>query len=78
MFAYLKKYHNTEMVLDSSYPEIDQNQFDRKDWSHTIYGDSLNEDLPPNMPEPLVLGFVLNIYVDSDHAGNTITRRSRT
>ena len=77
-FAYLKKHHNTEMVFDPSYPEIDQHQFESQDWSHNVYGDSLTEDLPPNMPDPRGLGFVLSTCVDSDHAGNTITRRSRT
>ena len=78
VFDYLKKYHNTEMVLNPSYPEIDQNQFERQDWYHTVFGDTLTEDLQPNLPYPRGLGFVLSTYVNSDHAGNTITRRSRT
>ena len=78
VLVYLKKHHNTEMVFDPSYPWIYQNQFERQDWWHNVYGDSLSEDLPPNMPEPRGLGFVLSTYIDSDHAGNTITRRSRT
>ena len=78
VFAYLKKHHNTEMVFGPSYPEIDQNQFERQAWSHTVYGDSLTEDLPPNIPDPRGLIFVLSTYVDSDHAGNTITCRSQT
>ena len=78
IFAYLKKHHNTEMIFDPSYPEIDHSKFERQDWSHTVYGDQITEDLPPNMPEPRGLGFVLTAFVDSDHAGDTITRRSRT
>ena len=50
VLAYLKKHHNTEMAFDPSYPEIDQNQFERQDWSHTVYGDIFTEDLPPKMP----------------------------
>ena len=50
--AYLKKQHNTEMVFDPSYPEIDHNQFERQDWSHTVYVDIFTEDLPPNIPDP--------------------------
>ena len=50
VFAYLKKHHNAEMVFDPSYPEIDQNQLESQDWYHTFYGDSLTENLPPNMP----------------------------
>ena len=78
VFAYLKKHHNTEMVFNPSYPEINQNHFERQDWYHTVYGDSLTEYLPPNIPEPQGLAFALSAYVDSDRAGNTITRRSRT
>ncbi len=63
------------MIFDPSYPEIDHSKFERQDWSHTVYGDQITEDLPPNMPEPRGLGFVLTAFVDSDHAGDTITRR---
>ena len=75
-FSQLKKHHNTEMLFDLYYPEIDQNQFERQDWCNTVNGDSLTEDLTPSMPEPQYLGFVLSTYIDSDYAGNTITRRS--
>ena len=60
VFAYLNKHQNTEMVFDPSYPEIYQNRFERKDWYHTVYGDSLTEDLPPNMPETRGLKFLLS------------------
>ena len=50
----------------------------RQGWSHTVYGDSLTSGLPPNMLEPGGLGFLLSTYVDSYHAGNTITRCSQT
>ena len=78
IFAYLKKKHNTEMVFDPSYPDIDGSKFERQDWSDTVYGDNLKEDLPPNMPEARGFGFITSVYVDADHAGDTITRRSRT
>ena len=34
VFAYLKKHMNTEMVFDTSEPEIDMNSFQRQDWSY--------------------------------------------
>ena len=34
--------------------------------------------LPPNMPEPRGLEVQVNCFVDADHAGNRITRRSHT
>lgn len=78
IFAYLKVHHNAELVFDPSYPEIDQSLFQPQDWSSTVYGDKLEEDLPPNMPKPLGNAMKMTAYVDSDHAGDTITRRSRT
>ena len=58
-------------------PAIDHNQFPKQDWSQTVYGDK-PEALPPNMPETRGKGFIVSAYVDSDHAGDTVTRRSRT
>ena len=78
MFAYLKKYHNSEMVFDPSEPDIDESQFQEKDWTTSEFGDCTEEELPANMPMPRGLGFRMRAYVDADHAGDSITRRSRT
>jgi hypothetical protein len=79
IFAYLKKYHNSELVFDPTYPEIDKASFERQDWTATEFGDVAGkEELPPNMPQPRGFGFVTSARVDADHAGDTITRRSRT
>ena len=37
IFAYLKKYMNSEMVFDPSDPDIDMDSFQRQDWSYSIY-----------------------------------------
>ena len=61
--------------------EFDRAQFLRKNWGYSIYtqdDSELVEELPPNMPEPRGLGMTMRVYVDSDHAGDTFTRRSRT
>jgi hypothetical protein len=42
-----------------------------------IYVDA-QEDLPHNAPEPRGLPLQVNCFVDSDHAGNKVTRRSHT
>ena len=81
IFAFLKIKHNSEMVFDPTPPDIDEGQFERKDWSHTVYGDSKDTTPKPNEEnyyEPRGLGFVIRAYVDSDHAGDQVTRRSRT
>ena len=78
MFAFLKAKHNGVMVFDPTEPLIDESQFkSNEDWSATPYG-SCEESLPPNMPKPKGLGFTMRAFVDSDHAGDSITRRSRT
>ena len=77
MFAFLKIKHNSSMVFDPSEPDIDESQFTREDWSASAYGEC-KEEIPPNMPEPKGVGFTMRAFVDSDHAGELTTRRSRT
>ena len=79
MFAYLKKYHNTEMVYDPSNPVIDKASFELKDWTSSEFGHIQGkEELLTNMPQPRGQGFFLRSKVDTDHAADTVTRRSRT
>ena len=35
-------------------------------------------DVPSNTPAPLRTGFTMGDFVDSDHSGDSLTRRSRT
>ena len=77
MFAFLKNKHNSEMVFDPSEPNIDESLFPSEIWTDTVYG-NCSEDIPTNAPEPRGFGFKMRAYVDSDHAGDAITRRSRT
>ena len=42
-----------------------------------FYGD-VKEDDPPGMPEPLGQPVMQSAFVDSDHAGNVVTRRYHT
>ena len=77
MFAFLKMKHNGVMVFDPSEPNIDKSQFKHEDWSATAYGECI-EDIPSNAPKPRGIGFTMRAFVDSDHAGDSVTRRSRT
>jgi hypothetical protein len=77
IFSYLKNHHNSEMVFDPSYPDVDPNKFKRQDWEATEFGE-LEETIPANCPESRGMGFVMTAYVDADHAADTVTRRSRT
>ena len=79
IFAYLKKHHNSEMVFDPTTPVIDGNLFVKQDWSYSPYGcEELVEELPDGMPTPIGQTMTMRVYVDSDHAGDVLTRRSRT
>lgn len=79
IFAYLRIYHNTELVLDPSDPVIDETLFERQDWSTSEFGHKAStETLPGNMPEPRGQGFVICAKVDADHTGDCVSRRSRT
>ena len=77
IFGNLRKHKNAEMVFDPTEPDIKRSQFEKQDWSHTIYCE-LNEAIPTNAPLACGRGMRMTIWVDSDHAGELITRRSRT
>jgi hypothetical protein len=77
MFAFLKGKHNSQMVFDPTVPEINESCFPLEDWSSTPYG-NFKESIPGNAPEARGRGFVIRAFVDADHAGDCLTRRSRT
>jgi hypothetical protein len=67
------------MVFDPSDPVDDESLFELKDWTSSEFGHLQGkEEMPTNMPEPPGLGFTMRVKVDVDHAGNTVTWRSRT
>ena len=77
VFAYLKQKHNSRLILDPTLPKIDMEHFKgNEDWK-SFYGDA-KEAIPPNAPQPRGKSVVLRMFVDSDHAGDQLTRRSRT
>ena len=76
MFAYLKNKHNSRMIFDPTYPKIDETTFHECDWKN-FYGD-VKEAIPPNAPEPRGKEVDLRLFVDSSHADDKATRRSRT
>ena len=47
-----------------------------RDWSD-FYPDA-KEEIPPNMPEPRGHSVQINCFVDADHAGDVVSRRSHT
>ena len=79
MFSYLSKYHNAEMVYDPTEPQINAETFKKQDWTYsTMLEEDRTEVLPPDMPMPHGKPFVIRCFVDADHAGDAVTRKSRT
>jgi len=76
VMGYLRLKHNTRLIFDPTYPVIVDSDFPRYDWTE-FYGD-IQEDLPPDMPEPLGKDVDIRMICDSDHAGCKETRRSWT
>lgn len=74
VYAYLKSHSHSRLVFDSSYVPIHEGE--KPDWTQ-FYGD-VKEELPPDMPEPRGMPVQQITYEDSDHAGDKVTRRSRT
>ena len=79
IFAYIKKSNKTAIVFDPKYVNLNESAFSSakiSDWQE-IYG-PLAEELPPNMPQPKGNPVEITCFVDANHAGNVITRRSHT
>jgi hypothetical protein len=77
IYAFLRNRHNGCLVFDPTYPDINMSDFiEGGSWSD-FYGD-VKETLPPNAPKPRGRDVIIRVYVDSDHAGEELTRRSRT
>ena len=79
IFAYLHKYHNTELVYDPSDPVVEHDDFELRDWTSSEFGTVQGkEEIPSNMPEPRGQGFIMRVKVDANHTLDTIMRCSRT
>jgi hypothetical protein len=64
------------MVFDPSYPEMDMSTFQEHDWTD-FYGD-IQEAIPPDRPKSQGKEIDIQMFVDSNHAGDKLTQRSRT
>ena len=62
------------MAFDPTVPFVDESAFKKCIWKE-FYGDVL-EAIPTNAPEPCGTGIGLQMYVDSNHAGEKKTRWS--
>ena len=77
MFAYLQDNHNAEFVFDPTEYSILGKGFEGEDSTNTVYG-NCTKSIPTNAPKTIGLGFKIVSYVDLDHSGDNVTRRSCT
>ena len=75
-FAYLKKYDRSSIVFDDTVPVFEESRFLKAYWGET-YPDAA-DPLPHNMPEPRGRAVSMTCFVDADHAGCRVMRRSHT
>jgi hypothetical protein len=77
IFNFLDKRRNAIIVFDPSYPIIDMSSdFKECDWK--AFYVNVREVIPPNAPVHCAKDVDLRLFVDSDHAGDGNTLRSRT
>ena len=76
MFGYLKANPKLKLYLDPQHLQVDERLFQSYDW-YDFYQDA-EEAVPGDMPLPRGESVSMHCFVDSDHAGNTVTRRSQT
>ena len=84
IFRYLKKVNSAYVVMDPTPWEVDwigeQGEVhprDRAVYMKELYPDAIDMT-PHDMPEALGESVSISCFVDADHAGNKITRRSHT
>ena len=77
MSSFLNFKHYTAMVFDHIEPDTNTSAFREEDWSSTPYG-NCKEEIPSNAPKPRGLGFTMRASADSDHARDSLSRRSKT
>jgi hypothetical protein len=71
VMGYLQLKHNSQLIFDLTYPDIDQTAFPSFDWME-FYG-NVEEAIPPDMPLTLGKDIDFRMMVDSDHAGDKRT-----
>jgi hypothetical protein len=76
IFCYLRAHLNSHLVFDPKYVTWEDASFKHYDWAD-FYRDAA-EPLPPNAPEARGQPVQINAFVDANHAGNKVTRRSHT
>ena len=75
IFGYLKMNPKHKLFFDPQHPSIDERALKEHDW-YEFYRDA-KERLPSNSPRHRVNMVSTHCFVDSDHAGDKVTRQSQ-
>ena len=65
IFAYLKSHGKSKIVMDPSYPAVDEARFQKCDWTE-YYPDAKELLDPPGKPEPRGRPVKVSCFVDAD------------
>ena len=76
IFGYLKAHLKKKLGFDPAHPAINENRFQKCDWTE-FYRDT-DEAIPVNMTVSRGNFMSTHCFVDTNHAGDTDTRRSQT
>jgi hypothetical protein len=76
VMGYLQLKHDSRLIFDTTYPDIDQTAFPSFEWME-FHGD-MEEAIPPKMSPSLGKDVDLRMMIDSDHAGEKRTQCSHT
>ena len=76
VFAYLKTFPKRKLAFDPRHPRIDERRFQKYDW-HDFYRGA-EEAIPSNKPKCRGNSMSIHCFVDANHAGNTVNRKSQT
>ena len=75
IFGYLKMNPKRKLFFDPQHPNIDERAFKEHDW-YEFYRDA-KERLPSDSPKPHGNMVLTHCFVDSNHVGDKVTRRSQ-
>lgn len=76
MFAYLKRYNRSTLCLDDTCPYFNESRFQKCDWKE--YYPGAKEAEIPNAPAICGKSMTMSVFVDADHAGCQVMRRSHS
>ena len=76
IFGYLKSHPKRKLFFDPQHPSIVERSFNSYNW-YDFYRD-VKEVITEDMPSPRGQSVSMHCFVNADHAGNSVTRRSLT